>query len=492
MRYLFSVIFLLVAVIILLTAYAPADSPKLSTPNVVLIFMDDMGYADLSCYGATGYQTPHIDQLANQGMRFTNFLVAQPVCSASRAALLTGCYPNRVGLWGALFPGAEIGLNPNETTLAELMKSRGYATAIVGKWHLGDHPSFLPLQQGFDEFFGLPYSNDMWPTDYDGQVRPMPPTSVKAKFKGLPLLKNQGDTLQLIETLEDQAKLTGLYTQQAVDFIQRNHRKPFFLYLPHSMPHVPIAASAPFKGKTENGLYGDVMTEIDWSVGEITKALKANGLDKNTIVIVTSDNGPWQQYGNHAGSTGGLREAKGSVFEGGLRVPCIVRWPGKVPPGTVCNQLASTLDLLPTLARQVGASLPNQRIDGVDIFSLWEGQTSASPRNEFYYYYQKNNLMAVRQGNWKLILPHTGRTHEQSLAGKDGYPGKSIENWTFKLGLYDLNRDPGERYDVQEQYPEKLKELQDLAEKARQDLGDDITQRPGSNRRPVGTLRVKR
>lgn len=491
MRYLLFTLVFSGSLLLLLLALRPSDTAKPVTPNVVLIFMDDMGYGDLSCYGAMGYQTPHMDQLASQGMRFTNFLAAQPVCTASRAALLTGCYPNRIGLWGALFPGAKIGLNTTETTLAEVMKSRGYATAIFGKWHLGDHPGFLPQQQGFDEFVGLPYSNDMWPINFDGKTRATDPTSVKAKFNDLPLLKGRGDTLQIIETLDDQAKLTGLYTQKAIDFIQRNRRKPFFLYVPHSMPHVPIAASARFKGKTQNGVYGDVMAEIDWSVGEIVKTLNENGLDKNTIVIVTSDNGPWQQFGNHAGSTGGLREAKGEVFEGGVRVPCIVRWPGVVPPGTVCNQLASTLDLLPTLARQVGATLPTQRIDGVDISSLWQGKSDAAPRTDFYYYYQQNSLRAVRRGNWKLVLPHTGRTHEQSLAGKDGYPGKNIENRPFVLSLYDLNRDPGERYDVQAQYPDKLIELQALAETARQDLGDDLTQRPGTNRRPAGSLPVR-
>lgn len=484
---------LLIGLLLSLSALRPirfADSVAATPPNIVLIFMDDMGYGDLSCYGAAGYQTPNMDRLAAEGMRFTNFLSAQPVCTASRAGLLTGCYPNRIGLFGALFPRAQTGINADETTLAELLRSNGYATAIYGKWHLGDHARFLPRNHGFEEYVGLPYSNDMWPTGYDGKPN-TDPNHIKARFTPLPLLMNE-DTLRLVQTLDDQATLTGLYTQKAVGFIAKNRRKPFFLYLPHSMPHVPLAASPNFKGKTQNGLYGDVMTEIDWSVGEVMKTLKTNGLDKNTIVIVTSDNGPWQQYGNHAGSTGGLREAKGGVFEGGLRVPCIVRWPGRVPAGQVCNQLASTIDLLPTLARQAGATLPNHRLDGVDLTDLWLGQTAVQPRREFLYYYGKNNLMAVRRDNWKLILPHKGRTHEQgNRVGKDGFPGQSIENFDHMLALYDLNHDPGERHDVQQQFPEKVAELQSLAEAARRDLGDDLTNAPGTNRRPVGTVASK-
>lgn len=482
---------LLVSLFALRPALNP-HRPLATPPNVVLIFMDDMGYGDLSCYGAAGYQTPNMDRLAAEGMRFTNFLSAQPVCTASRAGLLTGCYPNRIGLFGALFPRSQTGISPDETTLAELLKSRGYATAIYGKWHLGDNANFLPRKHGFDEYVGLPYSNDMWPTGYDGKPN-TDPNHIKARFTTLPLLANE-DTLRLIQSLDDQALLTGIYTQKAVDFINRNRKnrssaRPFFLYLPHSMPHVPIAASANFKGKTQNGLYGDVMTEIDWSVGEVMKALKANGLENNTIVILTSDNGPWQQYGNYAGSTGGLREAKGGTFEGGLRVPCLVRWPGRVPAGQVCNQLASTIDLLPTLARHTGATLPNRQLDGVDLTDLWMGNASAQPRREFLYYYGKNNLMAVRRDNWKLILPHKGRTHEQgNLVGKDGFPGQNIENYEHKLALYNLNHDPGERHDVQQLYPEKVKELQELAEAARRDLGDDITNAPGANRRPVGTV----
>ncbi|TAE41566.1 MAG: arylsulfatase [Runella slithyformis] len=455
-------------------------------PNVVLIFMDDMGYGDLGCYGASNYQTPHIDQVAAEGMRFTNFLAAQPVCSASRAGLLTGCYPNRIGIYGALFPRVKMGINASETTMAELLKTKGYATAIFGKWHLGDHPSFLPLQHGFDEYVGLPYSNDMWPVvthiNSEEQKRR------RAAFPFLPLIQGN-DTLRSIQTLEDQAQLTGIYTQRAVDFIAKNKKKPFFLYVPHSMPHVPIAASAAFRGKSKQGLYGDVMQEIDWSVGEIMKALKKNGLDKNTLVIFTSDNGPWFNYGNHAGSAGGLREGKGSTYEGGNRVPCLVRWPGQIPAGTVCTQLASTIDLFPTIAQICQATLPTQKIDGVDITPILKGNLQASPRKYFYYYHRRNNLEAVRRDNWKLVLPHEGRSYEGQTPGRDGMGGLAPENHPYPLALFDLNRDPGERYDVQAIYPDIVAELQQVAETARQDLGDDITNRTGKNVRLAGILK---
>lgn len=460
-------------------------APKATPPNVILIFMDDLGYGDLSCYGALQYRTPHLDKLAAEGVRFTNFLAAQAVCSASRAALLTGCYPNRVGISGALFPHAKVGLNPEETTIAEVLKTKGYATAMFGKWHLGDKPAFLPTKQGFDEYVGLPYSNDMWPVHYDGQPISNASDNRKKSFPLLPLLHNL-DTLQEIKTLDDQAKLTGIYTENAVNFIKKHKKEPFFIYLPHSMPHVPIAASAMFKGKSQQGTYGDVLMEIDWSVGEIMKALKETGLDKNTIVIFTSDNGPWLNYGNHAGSSGGFREGKGNSFEGGQRVPCIVRWKGVTPEGVVCNKLASTIDLLPTIAHITDAKLPEKKIDGVNILSLIKGDLSATPRKYFYYYYRRNNLEAVRRDDWKLVLPHEGRTYEGQLPGNDGFPGKAPENHPFPLALYDLRRDPAERYDVKELYPEILAELQKVAEEAREDLGDDLTKRVGKNVRPSG------
>lgn len=458
--------------------------PKPKTPNIVLIFMDDLGYGDISANGATNYQTPNIDKMASEGIRFTNFLAAQAVCSASRAALLTGCYPNRIGFSGALAPTSTIGINANETTLAEVLKEKGYKTAIYGKWHLGHQKQFLPLQHGFDEYFGLPYSNDMWPVDYDGSPAPEGHFKKKA-YPTLPLIQNN-ERIEDITTLEQQGMLTSRYTEKAVDFIKRNKNNPFFLYLPHSMPHVPINASPRFRGKSQQGLYGDVIMEIDWSIGEVLKALKANGLDKNTLVIVTSDNGPWLNYGNHAGSSGGYREGKGTSYEGGQRVPCVMRWKGTMPEGLVCNKLSSTIDLLPTIAKFCQAKLPSNKIDGLDISELLKGNLSAEPRKSFYYYYRKNSLEAVRKGNWKLVLAHNGRTYEGFQPGNDGYPGQVNENSPVPMALYDLRRDPGERYDVQKTYPKIVEELLQLAEEAREDLGDDITQKTGKNNREAG------
>src|SRR5688572_678232 len=322
-------------------------------PNVVIVFADDLGYGDLGCYGARGYQTPHLDRMAAEGARFTDFYVAQAVCSASRAALLTGRYSNRVGILGALGPGAKNGIKDAELTLGEVFKSRGYATAAFGKWHLGDHDPYLPADNGFDEYFGLPYSNDMWPR-HPENPRGYPP---------LPLI----DGKRKVAEMPDQRMLTTWYTERAVSFIDGIKDEPFFLYLPHSMPHVPLFVSAKHVGKTERGPFGDVIAEIDWSVGQVLDALKRNGLDDNTLVVFSSDNGPWLSYGDHAGSAGPLREGKGTTFEGGVRVPAIFRWPGRIPAGAVCREPAMTIDLLPTLANLIGAQLPaGHVVDGKD------------------------------------------------------------------------------------------------------------------------------
>lgn len=462
-----------------------AENVQNTQPNVVLIFMDDLGYGDLSVTGAFQYRTPNIDHLAAEGVRFTNFLTAQAVCSASRAGLLTGCYPNRIGISGALFPNSKKGIHPNETTLAELFKQKGYATGIFGKWHLGDHPDFLPTRHGFDTFFGLPYSNDMWPVLYDGQ--PAPAGNRKANFPPLPLFQDS-TVLEHINTLADQALLTQRYTQKATEFIRKNAQKPFFLYLPHSMPHVPIAASENFAGKSKQGLYGDVIMEIDWSVGEILKTLESLGLDNNTIVLFTSDNGPWLNFGNHAGSSSGFREGKGTVFEGGHRVPLIARWKGTFPSGISCNKLSSTIDILPTLAAICGLNLPQNKIDGTDILPLLKGDVEASPRKYFYYYYNQNSLKAVRRDEWKLVLPHQSRTYTAHMPGNDGFPGNTTEDHPVDTALFDLRRDPGERYDVKSLYPTILKELEQVAETARLDLGDDLTGRKGNNVRLAGEV----
>ena len=461
------------------------DKEKLNQtqPNFVLVFIDDMGYGDAGCFGATGYETPNIDKLASEGMRFTNFYSAQPVCSASRAGLLTGCYPNRIGISGALFPYDTVGINPNETTIAEMLKEKGYTTAIFGKWHLGHHEKFLPLQNGFDEYVGLPYSNDMWPLDDVG--KPSPPGSTRSSFPKLPLMEGN-EAKEYINSLEDMDKLTTIYTERAIDFINRNAVHPFFLYVPHTMGHIPLGVSDKFRGKTEQGKYGDVMEEVDWSVGQIEKALEANGIADNTVFIFTTDNGPWLNYGNHAGSAGGLREGKLTSWEGGQRVPFIIKWPGNTPAGVICNNLACAIDILPSFAEIAGASLPKNKIDGVSIVDLWKAKPDANPRDDILFYYGRNNLNAVRKGNWKLVLPHTWQSYD-TRPGKDGYGGPTIRKKVESPELYNMIRDPGEQYNVIDYNPEKAAEIMKLVEAARAELGDlNVGLRKGSGSREIG------
>jgi arylsulfatase len=434
--------------------------------------MDDMGYGDLNATGAIGYQTPNLDRLCREGMRFTNFYAAQAVSSASRAGLLTGCYPNRIGFAGALDHSAKTGIAQSEETIAEVLKKQNYVCGAFGKWHLGHHPQFLPTHNGFDEYCGIPYSNDMWPFHPQN----------KNYYPDLPLIENDRISNPSM-TPDDQAQMTTLFTERAVRFIEKNKDNPFFVYLAHPMPHVPLYVSDKFKGKSEQGLYGDVMMEIDWSVGEIMKILEKLGLDKNTLLVVTSDNGPWLNYGNHAGSTGGLREGKGTTFEGGQRVPCIMRWPEKIPAGTICNRLASTIDLLPTFAHISGAPLPALRIDGLNILPLLTDPGVVSPRSDFLYYYRKNDLNAVRNEQFKLVFQHPSRTYEDFPPGNDGQPGRVTEGRRIEPALYDLRRDPGERYDVKDLYPEVVDELMKIANEAREDLGDDLTGEKGTGRR---------
>lgn len=462
--------------------------PRKQLPNIVLIFMDDMGYADIGSFGATGYQTPHLDQLAAEGMRFTSFYAGTAVCSASRAALMTGCYPDRVSVRGAYSPSAKEGLNPNEVTLAEMLKPLGYRTAIVGKWHLGHHRKFLPLQQGFDEYFGVPYSNDMWPVDYDGvpyQNKANQPVRRKAPYPPLPLMEGN-ETLREIWTLREQGELTTLYTERAVQFIRENRKNPFFLYLPHSMVHVPIAVSDQFKGKSKQGLFGDVMMEVDWSVGEVVKALKENGLDQNTLVIYTSDNGPWLNFGNHAGSAFPLREGKGAMWEGGHREPCIFWWPGKIGAGKTVEKLASTLDILPTLADLTGAKLPENKIDGVSLLPLLRGE-DVTPRDEFWCYYG-GELIAVRKGDWKLYFPHKYRSYRGVEPGRDGFPGPCRTGTLTQRELYNLKNDVSETTDVAASFPDVVKELARIGDAARMELGDKIRGVRGKGNRAPGKI----
>jgi arylsulfatase len=412
--------------------------------------------------------------MAQEGIRFTRFYVAQAVCSASRAALLTGCYPNRIGISGALGPHSKVGLSSQETTLAELAKQRGYATAIFGKWHLGHQPQFLPTHHGFDFYFGLPYSNDMWPKHPEAKPGTYPP---------LPLI--EGD--KVVQTMPDQTQLTTWYTERAVKFIEQNKARPFFLYVAHSMPHVPLHVSRKFKGKSEQGLYGDVITEIDWSVGEILAALKRHGLDKRTLVMFSSDNGPWLSYGNHAGSAGPLREGKGTCWEGGLRVPFLARWPGKVPAGAVCREPAMTIDLFPTIAGLIGADLPSHKIDGLDIWPLLSGVPLAQcPHEAYFFYYENNQLEAVMSRCWKLVLPHTYRTLEGQPPGRDGIPTKYIQRTIKRPELYDLDTDIGEQRELAAAHQDQVRRLEALADLARDDLGDSLTKRVGKGAREPG------
>jgi arylsulfatase len=442
--------------------------------------MDDLGYGDVGVYGAEGYGTPNLDRMAAEGMRFTDFYASQAVCSASRASLLTGCYAERVSIRGALGPRAAVGLNPAETTIAELLKEKGYATAIFGKWHLGNHPDFLPLQNGFDEYVGLPYSNDMWPVNYDGTPAT---TGAKAQYPPLPLIEGN-EVADLIEDQAGQDTLTALYTRRAVDFIRRHADRPFFLYLAHSMVHVPLGASEDFRGRSEQGLFGDVMEEVDWSVGQVLEAVERHGLTENTLVIFTSDNGPWLNFGNHAGSAGPLREGKGTAFDGGPRVPAIWRWPARIESGAVSRSMASTLDILPTLAAITGATLPEVTIDGVNILPILAGVEGENPRERYLFYYG-GELRGIREGKWKRVYEHRTRSYVGVEPGRDGVPGPYAYP-TVPDALYDLENDIGETVDVSAEHPDVVARLDALAEEARTALGDGLRDMRGSEVRPPG------
>jgi arylsulfatase A-like enzyme len=458
----------LLAVLLALPAAAAEPIKADRPPNFVFVYADDAGWADLGCYGNKTIRTPNLDRMAQEGVRCTDFYVAQAVCSASRTSLLTGCYPNRLGILGALNPSSKVGISDDEQTLAQVLKPRGYATAVYGKWHLGYQPKFLPTRHGFDDYYGLPYSNDMWPKNPN------------AKFPDLPLIEGE----KTVEANPDQTKLTTAYTEHAVKFIEKHKDEPFFLYVPHTMPHVPLAASDKFKGKSKQGLYGDVIEEIDWSVGEILAALAKNGLDEKTLVMFSSDNGPWLSYGDHAGSADGLREGKMTTFEGGVREPFVARWPGKIPPKSVCREPMMTIDVLPTLAKLAGAELPKHKIDGLDAWPLLAGEPNAKSPHEAFYFYWDRGLQAVRSGKWKLHFPHEYRT----LKGKPGSGGEAgpYETAKIELSLFDLEDDPGETKNVADANPEVVERLKKLAEAAREDLGDSATKQEGKGVRQPG------
>jgi arylsulfatase A len=468
--------------------FLASNSLAKELPNIVIIYTDDQGYADVGVFGAKGFKTPNLDKLASEGRIFRNFHAAQPVCSASRAGLLTGCYPNRIGIHGALSPRSKIGISSNEKTIAELVKQKNYATAIFGKWHLGDAPQFLPTHHGFDEYFGLPYSNDMWPL-HPAYVNASPEKRKKG-FPDLPLIEGEKIVIPKV-THEDQNQLTTWYTEHAVKFIEKNKTHPFFLYLAHNLPHVPLHVSDKFRGKSERGLYGDVIEEIDWSVGEVMKTLKENGLEKNTLLIFASDNGPWLSYGDHGGSAYPLREGKGTTWEGGTRVPCIMRWPGKIPAGTESQAMLVNIDLFPTIAKLIGANLPKHPIDGQDVWPIISAKNSAkNPHSSYWFYYQINQLQSVVSGDgrWKLILPHTYHSLGGKPGGHDGFPVPYQSVEVKKPELYDLVNDFRETTDLAEKNPEIVKKLEAEAEKARDELGDTSTERKGKGSREPGML----
>lgn len=443
-------------------------------PNVILIFTDDQGYQDVGTFGSPNIETPNLDQMAKDGIKLTSFYSAQPICSASRAGILTGCYPNRIGIHNALGPDSPTGINALEMTIAEMLKNIGYKTAIFGKWHLGDSPKFLPTRHGFDEFFGIPYSNDMWPYH--------PQQGTVFNFGPLPLYENE----TVLDTLTDQSQLTTQITERSVDFINRNKNNPFFLYVPHPQPHVPLFVSDKFKGKSERGLYGDVIMEIDWSVGEILAALKKNGLEDNTVVIFTSDNGPWLSYGNHAGSALPFREGKGTAWEGAQREPFIMRYPNKITPGKTIDIPVMAIDILPTIAEITGARLPNLTIDGKSALSLLTGKSQESPQEAYFFYYRINELMGVRYGKWKMYFPHTYRTMDGQEPGKDGLPGEYRMIEMEEIELYDVTTDISETKNVAEEYPEVVDKIKVLANEMRHELGDSLLELEGTKNREAG------
>jgi len=438
----------------LCTAFFPlSESDAASKPNVIVIYADDLGYGDLACFGHPTIKTPHLDRMATEGMKFTQFYSAAPVCTPSRAALLTGRYPIRSGMCSdkrrVLFPNSGGGIPASEVTLAEALKSSGYQTACVGKWHLGHLPQFLPTNNGFDSYYGIPYSNDM-----DRVAERKLGRSIflkpEVKYWNVPLMRD----LEIIERPADQTTITRRYTEEAIKFIKQNQEQPFYLYLAHSMPHVPLFRSQEFANKSLRGLFGDVIEEIDWSVGQILQTLRDQGLDQNTIVWFSSDNGPWLIFNEQGGSAGLLRDGKGSTWEGGMREPTLAWWPGRIPAGTVSQDLGSTMDIYTTSIKLAGGEVPSDRVvDGQDLSPVLF-QSGPGPRDEMVYY-RGTRLMAIRKGPWKahfITKPAYGRE-----PFKDHDPPV----------LYQLEHDPSEKYDVAKDHPDVIETLKAAAEKHR-------------------------
>ncbi|MEM1135467.1 MAG: sulfatase [Bacteroidota bacterium] len=426
--------------------YFIACSPKEETtentqsatgPNFIFILADDLGYGDLSCFGATDIKTPNIDRIAAEGVKFTAHYTTSPVCSPSRAGLLTGRNSQRMGIHGVFFPESYTGMPSEENTIAELLKQKGYATGVVGKWHLGHHFQYLPLQQGFDEYYGIPYSNDMESVVY--------------------MKDNEVDSFKV-----DQHYTTKTYTEKAVDFIQRNKEKPFFLYLAHNMPHVPIYASEKFLGSSDRGLYGDVIQEIDWSVGEVLKTLEGNGMLENTVIVFSSDNGPWLVMEDHGGSAGILREGKQYTFEGGMRVPTVAMWKGKIPP-QVYEETSLQMDWLPTFASFADVDVPNDRdYDGMNIAEALLNQTPMKERDYLYFHFGYDDLRAMRSGKWKIKLP---------FKGFEGSRGMSAVAAHDTL-LFNLEQDPGETTNLASENSGLVRKLSMKMESKRKEMGE--------------------
>lgn len=485
----FSCVFAFVLALSSFTSVTKASESLEETPNIVLIFIDDMGYADIGPFGATRYETPNLDRMARNGRCFTDFIVSSAVCSASRAALLTGCIHERVGFRGALGPNAKTGIAERETTIAELCKTKNYATACIGKWHLGHHPKFLPTRHGFDDYYGLPYSNDMWPFHPAAIAARNKDPKSPSIYPALPMV--EGNRVVDPEvTADDQKVMTRDYTTRAVSFIESNVQRPFFLYLPHSMVHVPLYSSAEFEGKQPTGPYADAVREVDWSVGQILDTLERLKLSERTLVIFSSDNGPWLSYGEHAGSAGALREGKGTAWEGGVRVPTIMQMTGRLPAGTVCDKLASTIDVLPTVAHLVGAELPSLAIDGKNILPLMVSD-SPSPHESIPYFYADGQLQAIRSERWKLVFPHQYRSIAGHMGRNDGRPIDYQNRKVEMAELYDLENDVSESTNVIDANPEQAAALKLLADYWRNELGDSLTGKKGNAVRPMDPLEAK-
>lgn len=474
--------------LLLMTLTLAAAPVCQSTPNVVIIFADDQGYQDLGCYGSPDIKTPNIDGLARGGMRFTSFYSAYCVCSASRAALLTGCYQPRLNIPGVLGPRGKVGLHPDEVTIADLLKTKGYRTMCVGKWHLGDQPEVLPTAQGFDHYFGLPYSNDM--ARKKGWGNNTADLDKIWKLKKWDVYDNHlyRDT-ERIEGPVNQVTMTDRYTAAALEFIRASKGKPFFLYMPHTMPHVPLFVSDERYDEDPKKAYKLTIEHIDGSVGQILGALDELKITDNTIVVYASDNGPWLSKTHHAGSAGPLRSGKGTTYDGGMRVPGIVRWPGHVPAGSVTDEVASTIDLLPTIAEITGAQLPDHPIDGMSILATLKDPKAASPHREVgFFYYKNNRVEALRLGRWKLRIGYkrTSKKRQAKPATKSKAPPAE---------LYDLDADIGEATDLAKDRPEIVAKMKamvaaydtDLKANARPSWKAAKTQTPGGKNSKAGT-----